>query len=95
MRELEGWAHSTIDLAEIINVAPHSVQVLVEFSQKRADGSASGVGRAIWIAKKKQKRWVMQVLSAFPKNGKISFLGGRSKRQITPLAFIFYSLPSR
>ena len=47
MRELEGWTHFTIDLAEIINIAPQTVQILVEFSRRRADGSAFGVGRGI------------------------------------------------
>ena len=77
MRELEGWTHFTIDLAEIINIAPQTVQILVEFSRRRADGSAFGVGRGIWIATKKQDQWGMQVRSAFPKNGKVSFLGGQ------------------
>ena len=72
MRTGEGWMKSTIDYVEVINEAPETVQLLIEFARRNIDGNAYGVARGIWIVTNKNHQWRLQMRSTFPKSGKIS-----------------------
>jgi hypothetical protein len=77
MKELEGWAYSTLDLTEIVNATPNTVHVLIEFSRRNAAGDAYGVARGVWVVTKKDERWALQVRSSVPMSGKINALAGQ------------------
>ena len=78
MRTGEGWMKSTIDYVEVINEAPETVQLLIEFARRNIDGNAYGVARGIWIVTNKNNKWRLQMRSTLPKSGKISALAGQN-----------------
>ncbi len=59
------WHHSAWDFRRVIAAGPAKVHVDVQFTRYRADGSAIGRYRSLWVMSKLDGRWAAQVRSSF------------------------------
>jgi len=61
----EDWHHSAWDFRNVIAAGPDKVHLDVQFTRYRADNSAIGRFRSLWIVSKLDGRWAAQVRSSF------------------------------
>jgi hypothetical protein len=61
----EDWHHSAWDFRNVIAAGPDKVHFDVQFTRYRADNSALGTFRSLWIVSKLDGRWAAQVRSSF------------------------------
>ena len=61
----EDWHHSAWDFRNPIAAGPDKVHLDVQFTRYRADNSAIGSYRSLWIVSKLDGRWAAQVRSSF------------------------------
>jgi hypothetical protein len=61
----EDWHHSAWDFRNVIAAGPDKVHLDVQFTRYRADNSAIGSFRSLWIVSKLDGRWSAQVRSSF------------------------------
>jgi len=61
----EGWHHSAWDSRVPIAVSPDKVHLDVTFTRYRADGSALGRFRSLWVVAKLDGIWAAQLRSSF------------------------------
>jgi len=61
----EGWHHSAWTSRTPIAASPLKVHLDVTFTRYRADGSALGAFRSLWIVARIDGRWAAQVRSSF------------------------------
>ena len=61
----EGWHHSAWDFKNVIAAGPDKVHFDVQFTRYRADNTALGTYRSLWIVSKVDGRWAAQVRSSF------------------------------
>jgi len=61
----EGWHHSAWDFRKVIAAGPDKVHFDVQFTRYRADNTALGTFRSLWIVSKVDGRWAAQVRSSF------------------------------
>lgn len=66
LRQVEGWDHSTIDLAEAIQVSSDTVHFKVVFSRRRSDGAAYRTVPALFILTRQDGDWGLQLQSMLP-----------------------------
>ena len=59
------WHHSAWDFRNVIAAGPDKVHFDVQFTRYRADNSALGTYRSLWIVSKVDGRWAAQVRSSF------------------------------
>jgi hypothetical protein len=59
------WHHSAWDFKNVIVAGPDKVHLDVQFTRYRADNSAIGSYRSLWIVSKVDGRWAAQVRSSF------------------------------
>jgi len=59
------WHHSAWDFRQVIAAGRDKVHVDVQFTRYRADGSAIGHYRSLWVMSKLDCRWAAQVRSSF------------------------------
>jgi hypothetical protein len=59
------WHHSAWDFRNVIATGPDKVHFDVQFTRYRADNSAIGSFRSLWIVSKLNGRWAAQVRSSF------------------------------
>lgn len=61
----DGWDHSAWDKLDVIAAAPDKVHLDVTFTRYRADGSALGQFRSLWILTSVDGRWAAAFRSSF------------------------------
>ena len=61
----DGWDHSAWDSRELIAAGPDKVHLDVRFTRYRADGSALGQFRSLWIIARIDGTWAAQMRSSF------------------------------
>ncbi len=61
----EGWSHSQWDRLDVIAAGPDKVHLDVAFTRYRADGSALGSFRSLWIITREDGRWAAAFRSSF------------------------------
>ncbi len=61
----EGWSHSAWDRRDVIAAGPEKVHLDVTFTRYRADGSALGQFRSLWIVTRTDGRWAAAFRSSF------------------------------
>ncbi len=59
------WARTAWDYVEPIDVAPDKVHFRVQFTRYRADGSAIGSYRSLYIVTNKDGRWGIEARSSW------------------------------
>jgi hypothetical protein len=59
------WHHSAWDFREVIAAGPSKVHLDVQFTRYRADNSAIGSFRSLWIVTEYAGRWAVAVRSSF------------------------------
>ena len=59
------WHHSAWDFRNVIAAESDKVHLDVQFTRYRADNSAIGSFRSLWIVSKLDGRWAAQVRSSF------------------------------
>ena len=59
------WHHSNWDFRNVIAAGPTKVHFDVQFTRCRADGSAIGRFRSLWIATEQGGRWAVAARSSF------------------------------
>ena len=59
------WHHSAWDFRNLIAASPEKVHLDVQFTRYRADGSAIGSYRSIWVVTRLAGRWAAQLRSSF------------------------------
>ena len=59
------WHHSAWDFRNVIATGPDKVHLDVQFTRYRADHSAIGTFRSLWIVSRLNGRWAAQVRSSF------------------------------
>ena len=59
------WHHSAWDYRNLIAASPEKVHLDVQFTRYRADGSAIGSYRSIWVVTRLDGRWAAQLRSSF------------------------------
>ena len=59
------WHHSAWDFRDVIAAGPDKVHFDVQFTRYRADGSAIGSYRSLWIVSRVDGRWAAQARSSF------------------------------
>lgn len=60
-----GWAKSRWDFLNVVAADPEKVHLDVGFTRMRADGSALGSYRSLWVIAKLDGRWAAQLRSSF------------------------------
>ena len=60
-----GWGRSAWDYVEVIDAGPEKVHFRVQFTRYRADGSAIGSYRSLYIVTLKDGRWAIQGRSSW------------------------------
>jgi len=60
-----GWGRSAWDHVEVIDAGPEKVHFRVQFTRYRADGSAIGSYRSLYIVTLKDGRWAIQGRSSW------------------------------
>jgi len=61
----DGWHHSALDVCEPIVSGADKVHFDVTFTRYRADGSAMGRYRSLWVVSLLNGRWAAQLRSSF------------------------------
>ena len=61
----EGWHHSAWDFRKVIAAGADKVHFDVQFTRYRADNTALGTFRSLWVVSKVDGRWAAQVRSSF------------------------------
>jgi hypothetical protein len=59
------WHHSAWDFRNLIAASPDKVHLDVQFTRYRADNSAIGSYRSIWVVTRLDGRWAAQLRSSF------------------------------
>lgn len=59
------WHHSAWDFRNVVAASPAKVHLDVQFTRYRADGSAIGSYRSIWVVTCIDGRWAAQLRSSF------------------------------
>ena len=59
------WHHSEWDFREVIAAGPAKVHLDVQFTRYRADNSAIGAFRSLWIVTEAGGRWAVAARSSF------------------------------
>ena len=59
------WHHSAWDFKKVVAAGPDKVHLDVQFTRYRADCSAIGSYRSLWIVSKLAGRWAAQCRSSF------------------------------
>lgn len=59
------WARSQWDFLNVVAAGPDKVHLDVGFTRFRADGSAIGCYRSLWVIAKLKGRWAAQLRSSF------------------------------
>lgn len=63
--QAEGWARTAWDYVEPVDSGPDKVHFRVQFTRFRADGSAIGSYRSLYIVTKLDGRWGIQARSSW------------------------------
>ena len=63
--QARGWARTAWDYVELIDAGPDKVHFRVQFTRYRADGSAIGSYRSLYIVTRKDGRWAIQGRSSW------------------------------
>lgn len=63
----DGWHHSAWDFCNVIAAGPDKVHFDVQFTRYRADGSAMGSFRSLWVITRVDDRWAATLRSSFAK----------------------------
>ena len=63
--QAEGWARTAWDYVEPVDSGPDKVHFRVQFTRYRADGSAIGSYRSLYIVTKIDGRWGIQARSSW------------------------------
>lgn len=61
----DGWARSAWDHRRVVAAGPDKVHLDVQFTRYRADGSALGAFRSLWVVARRDGRWAAQLRSSF------------------------------
>src|SRR5215207_4829346 len=61
----EGWHHTQWDFRNVIAASPNKVHIDLQFTRFRADDSALGSFRSIWVITLIGGRWAAQLRSSF------------------------------
>ena len=61
----EGWHHTKWDYRNVIAASPNKVHIDLQFTRYRADDSALGSFRSIWVITSIGGRWAAQLRSSF------------------------------
>jgi hypothetical protein len=61
----DGWARSAWDFRRPIAAGPDKVHFDVQFTRYRADGTALGSFRSLWVVARLGGRWAAQLRSTF------------------------------
>lgn len=61
----DGWDHTAWDSLDRIAAGPDKVHLDVRFTRYRADGSALGQFRSLWVISRLDGRWAAQLRSSF------------------------------
>ena len=61
----EGWHRSAWDGRQVLAASADKVHLDVQFTRYRADGSAMGSFRSLWVVSKLDGRWAAQLRSSF------------------------------
>ena len=59
------WHESRWDFRRIVAAGPHKVHLDVQFTRSRADGTAIGHFRSLWVVTAVDGRWAVQLRSSF------------------------------
>jgi hypothetical protein len=59
------WHHSAWDFRNVIAAGADKVHLDVQFTRYRADGSAMGSFRSLWVVSRLEGRWAAHVRSSF------------------------------
>jgi len=59
------WGHSAWDYQEVIDAGPEKVHFRVQFTRYRADGSAIGSYKSLYIVILRAGRWAIQARSSW------------------------------
>jgi len=60
-----GWHHSAWDFRKLIAAGPAKVHLGVQFTRYRANNSAIGRFRSLWIVTNQGRRWAVAARSSF------------------------------
>ena len=63
--QAQGWARTAWDYVESVDSGPDKVHFRVQFTRYRADGSAIGSYRSLYIVTKLDGRWGIQARSSW------------------------------
>ena len=63
--QAEGWARTAWDYVEPVDSGPDKVHFRVQFTRYRADGSAIGSYRSLYIVTRQDGRWGIQARSSW------------------------------
>ena len=63
----DGWHHTRWDFRNVIAASPNKVHIDLQFTRYRADDSALGSFRSIWVITSIEGRWAAQLRSSFAK----------------------------
>lgn len=61
----DGWARSAWDFRRVIAAGPDKVHLDVQFTRYRADGSALGHFRSLYVLARREGRWAIALRSTF------------------------------
>ena len=61
----EGWHHTRWDFRNVISASPDKVHIDLQFTRFRADNSALGSFRSIWVITSIGGKWAAQLRSSF------------------------------
>jgi hypothetical protein len=61
----EGWDHTVWDSLDCLAAGPDKVHLDVRFTRYRADGSALGSFRSLWVIARLGGKWAAQLRSSF------------------------------
>ncbi|GGC44196.1 hypothetical protein GCM10011504_23270 [Siccirubricoccus deserti] len=61
----DGWARSDWDFRRVVAAGPAKVHLDVQFTRRRADGSAIGSFRSLWVVACLDGVWGVQARSSF------------------------------
>ena len=64
-RATDDWDHSAWDFRNVVAAGPEKVHLDVQFTRYRADGSAIGKYRSLWVVARLDGVWAAQVRSSF------------------------------
>ncbi len=67
--ESEGWHRSTLDTAEVIQLGPDKVHLLVTFSRYDADDVRYSTRHGLWVITRVEGHWGIQFRSNFIPDG--------------------------